>query len=384
MSRFLTEEQLEIQRATRTFARKEIRPRRLEAYDGHEFITEMARRCGDLGMWRTLVPEARGGLGQGATTACVIFEELGRESPGVAIAGIPQMVFAPVMLLSDTVSDRYLEGVISGKLMIAGAFSDPAGVANYAEQSDIAVRDGDDYILNGTRLWVTQGTFYDVMGIAGLYAGSQRLFYVERGHPGVFVSPIPKMGFGAPWGLVTMTDCRVAADSSVDLSFMVSDRQIQDVDGNATASVLYASAIALGLAHSAWDQTVEYPDNRHQPSTHRCHARPFSTSRFGACDPKIEGGRPLSCSTPPRACAMKVALDSALEHMVKPWVTEMATAVTQECITLHGGAGYASETGLEGLHRDAVGGLIIEGTTDMHHSTVAHLLGLPDAAIGIF
>src|SRR6201998_4814483 len=262
MSRFLTEEQLEIQQATRTFARKEIRPRRLEAYDGHEFITRIPRRCGELGMWRTLVPEARGGLGQGATTACVIFEELGRESPGVAIAGIPQMVFAPVMLLSDAISDRYLEGVISGELMIAGAFSDPAGVANYAEQSDIAVRDGDDYVLNGTRLWVTQGTFYDVMGIAGLYEGSQRLFYVERGHPGVAVSPISKMGFGAPWGLVTMNNCRVPAESSVDLSFMVTDRQIQDVDGNATASVLYASAITLGLAHSAWDQTVGYLTRR--------------------------------------------------------------------------------------------------------------------------
>jgi alkylation response protein AidB-like acyl-CoA dehydrogenase len=61
--------------------------------------------------------------------------------------------------------------------------------------------------------------------------------------------------------------------------------------------------------------------------------------------------------------------------MVKPWVTEMAAAVTQECITLHGGAGYAIETGMEGLHRDAVGGLIIECTTDMHHSTVSYLLG---------
>ena len=78
MSRFLTGEQLEIQKATRTFARKEIRPRRLEAYDGHEFITEMSRRCGELGMWRTLVPESRGGLGQGATTACLVIEELGR------------------------------------------------------------------------------------------------------------------------------------------------------------------------------------------------------------------------------------------------------------------------------------------------------------------
>ena len=61
---------------------------------------------------------------------------------------------------------------------------------------------------------------------------------------------------------ITMTDCRVAADSSVDLGFMVTDRRIQDVDGNATASVLYASAIALGLAHSAWDRTVEYLTNR--------------------------------------------------------------------------------------------------------------------------
>jgi alkylation response protein AidB-like acyl-CoA dehydrogenase len=381
MSRFLTEEQLEIQEATRTFARKEIRPRRLEAYDGHEFITEISRRCGELGMWRTLVPEARGGLGQGATTACIIFEELGRESPGVAIAGIPQMVFAPVMLLSDAISDRYLEGVISGELMIAGAFSDPAGVANYAEQSDIAVRDGDDYILNGTRLWVTQGTFYDVMGIAGLYEGSQRLFYVERGHPGVSVSPIPKMGFGAPWGLVTMNNCRVPAESSVDLSFMVTDRQIQDVDGNATASVLYASAITLGLAHSAWDQTVGYLTSR------TINRRPIASMqaiqhKLVRLRSEIEASRSLLYDA--ARLRDEDRPDSALEHMVKPWVTEMATAVTQECITLHGGTGYASETGLEGLHRDAVGGLIIEGTTDMHHSTVAHLLGLPDAAIGIF
>ena len=385
MSRFLTEDQLEIQRATRAFARKEIRPRRLEAYDGHGFITEMSRRCGELGMWRTLVPEARGGLGEGATTACVIFEELGRESPGVAIAGIPQMVFAPVMLLSDTISDRYLEGVISGRLMIAGAFSDPAGVANYAEQPDIAVRDGSaddaDYVLNGTRLWVTQGTFYDVMGIAGLYQGRQRLFYVERGHPGVTVTPIPKMGYGAPWGLVTMTDCRVAAESSVDLGFMVTDRRIQDVDGNATASVLYASAIALGLAHGAWDRTVEYLTARTN------NRRPIASMqaiqhKLVRLRSQIEASRSVLYDA--ARLRDEGRPDSALEHMVKPWVTEMAAAVTQECVTLHGGAGYAFESGMEGLHRDAIGGLIIECTTDMHHSTVAHLLGLPDAAIGAF
>ena len=381
MSRFLSDEQRQIQQTSRAFAQKEIRPRRLEAYQGHEFITEMARRCGELGMWRTLVPESRGGLGHGATTACVIFEELGRESPGVAIAGIPQMVFAPVMLLSEAISDRYLEKVISGQFMIAGAFSDPAGVANYAEQSDIAVRDGDDYVLNGTRLWVTQGTFYDVMGIAGLYEGSQRLFYVERGHPGVSVSPIPKMGFGAPWGLVTMTNCRVPADMSVDLGFMVTDRQIQDVDGNATASVLFASAIALGLATGAYEQTVEFLCNR------TSNRRPIASMqaiqhKLVRMRSQIEASRSMLYD----AARLRDdgRPDSALEHMVKPWVTEMAAAVTQECVTLHGGAGYAFETGLEGLHRDAVGGLIIEGTTDMHHSTVAHLLGLPDAAIGIF
>jgi alkylation response protein AidB-like acyl-CoA dehydrogenase len=61
VSRFLSGEQRQIQQTSRAFAQKEIRPRRLEAYQGHEFITEMARRCGQLGMWRTLVPESRGG-----------------------------------------------------------------------------------------------------------------------------------------------------------------------------------------------------------------------------------------------------------------------------------------------------------------------------------
>jgi glutaryl-CoA dehydrogenase (non-decarboxylating) len=189
------------------------------------------------------------------------------------------------------------------------------------------------------------------------------------------------MGFGAPWGLVTMNNCRVPAESSVDLSFMVTDRQIQDVNGNATASVLYASAITLGLAHSAWDQTVGYLTSR------TINRRPIATMQ--AIQHKLVRLRcEIEASRSPLDDAARLRdggrPDSALEHMVKPWVTEMATAVTQECITLHGGTGYASETGLEGLHRDAVGGLIIEGTTDMHHSTVAHLLGLPDAAIGIF
>jgi alkylation response protein AidB-like acyl-CoA dehydrogenase len=381
VSRFLSAEQREIQQTSRAFAQKEIRPRRLEAYRGHDFIVEMARRCGELGMWRTLVPTERGGLGHGATTACMIFEELGRESPGVAIAGIPQMVFAPVMLLSRHISDLYLEKVISGQYMIAGAFSDPAGVANYVEQPNIAIRDGDDYVLNGSRLWVTQGTFYDVMGIAGLYEGSQRLFYVERGHPGISVSPIAKMGFGAPWGLVTMDNCRVSADMSIDLEFMVKDREIQDLDGSATASVLFASAIALGLATGAYEQTVEFLRNR------TAHRRPIASMqaiqhKLVRLRSQIEASRSMLYD----AARLRDdgRQDSALEHMVKPWVTEMATTVTQECVTLHGGAGYAFDTGLEGLHRDAVGGLIIEGTTDMHHSTVAHLLGLPDAAIGIF
>jgi alkylation response protein AidB-like acyl-CoA dehydrogenase len=111
MSRFLSAERRQIQQTSRAFAQKEIRPRRLEAYQSHDFIVEMARRCGDLGMWRTLVPTERGGLRHGATTAGVIFEELERESPRVAIAAIPQMVFAPVMLLSEHVSDLYLEKV---------------------------------------------------------------------------------------------------------------------------------------------------------------------------------------------------------------------------------------------------------------------------------
>jgi alkylation response protein AidB-like acyl-CoA dehydrogenase len=381
VSRFLSEEQRQLQKTTRAFAQNEIRPRRLEAYYGHEFIAEMAARCGELGMWRTLVPESRGGLGLGATTACVIFEELGRESPGVAIAGIPQMAFAPVLLLNDELAERYLEQVISGRMLLAGAFSDPVGVANYEEQSDIAVAAGHDYILNGTRLWVTQGTFYDLMGIAGLCNGRQRLFYVERDHPGISVQPIPKMGFGAPWGLVTMNDCRVAGASSIDLGFMVTDRKIQDVDGNATASVLYASAIAIGLAHSAYDQTVAHLRTR------TAGRRPIAAMqaiqhKLVRLRSQIEASRSMLYDA--ARLRDEGRPDSALEHMVKPWVTEMAAAVTQECITLHGGAGYAIETGMEGLHRDAVGGLIIECTTDMHHSTVSYLLGFPDAAIGAF
>ena len=381
MSRLLTSEQLELRAKVRAFARDVVGPRRLEAYENPPFLVEMNQLMGKEGFFRTMLPKSNGGAEMGTMGGVLVVEELARECPALAIATMCQMSSAANMLRNPVAAERWFEGTASGTINVAAGFTDPAGIVNYKEHPEIAHRDGSDYVVNGVRWFLTQGTFADVIRVGGLVEGDMYLFWIDTKQPGVKVTSMPKMGVGAPWGCLELTDVRVPAELVNDLSVMVKDRELVNVNGAGAASTHFISALSLGLADGVWEKTEAFLRER----TFR--ERPLASMqalqhKLVRMKQNIEAGRSMLYDAAQLVDAGQG--DSILDHLLKPFVTEMAADVAQECVTLHGGRGYLRSAGIEVYLRDAVGALVGECTTDQHYSTVATLMGLPGAEPGAF
>jgi glutaryl-CoA dehydrogenase (non-decarboxylating) len=381
MSRLLSPEHRELRDTARRFATQEVAPRRLEADEGSDFLVEMNLRAGELGLPRAVAPAELGGRNLGQLGGVLVVEELARESGGVALSVMIQMLFPMIMALCPEAARRWLSDALDGRVNLCAAFTDPVGIANYPEHPDIAVRDGDEFVINCRRNYVTQGTFADVLGVAGVHEDNFWMFWVPADTPGVSVEPMRKMGVGAPWGGITLENVRIPATLASDLSFVVKDREIANVDGGAAASVVNISAWALGLATGVHDKTVEFVKTR------SVRGRPLGSlqaiqHKLVRQRERIEAGRSMLYDA---ANARDHGEgDSVLDHLVKTFVSEMAVEVARDCVTIHGGRGYLKEGGIEIYLREAIGGLIAECSTEMHYSTVAHLMGLPGAEPGAF
>ena len=311
----------------------------------------------------------------------LVLEELARECPALAMGAMVQMSSASNMLRNQAAAERWFEGTASGTLSAAAAFTDPVGITNYKEHPEIAKRDGSDYVLNGVRWFVTQGLFADVIRVGGVVGDDMHLFWVDAKQPGVRITPMPKMGVGAPWGCIELTDVRVPADLVNDLSFMVKDRELINVNGAGAASTHFISALAVGLAAGVWEKTDAFLRERtfrDQPLA----SMQALQHKLVRMKQNIEAGRSMLYDAAQLVDAGQG--DIVLDHLLKPFTTEMAADVARECVTLHGGRGYLRSAGIEVYLRDAIGCLIGECSTDQHYSTVATLLAMPGAEPGAF
>jgi glutaryl-CoA dehydrogenase (non-decarboxylating) len=381
MSRLLSPRHRELRELARKFASEEVAPRRLDADEGPEFLKEINLRAGEFGLTRTVAPEELGGHNLGLLGGVLVIEELARESGGVALSVMIQMTFPMIMALCPDAASRWANSSLDGKTNLCAAFSDPVGIANYPEHPDIAVSHGDEFVINCRRNYVTQGTFADVIGVAGIHQDNLWMFWVPADTPGVSVEPMRKMGVGAPWGGITLKDVRVPATLASDLSFVAKDREIANVDGGAAASVVNISAWSLGLATGVHEKTVEFVKAR------SVRGRPLGSLQ--AIQHKLVRQRERIEAARSMLYDAANARDhgegnSLLDHLAKTFVSETAADVARDCVTIHGGRGYLKDGGIEIYLREAIGGLIAECSTDMHYSTAAHLMGLPGVEPGAF
>ena len=369
----LTEDQQAIRDAVRDLCRKEFAPHAMAWYAQqgvpHWAIEKLAEQ-GFLGM---AIPEEWGGVGYDARTIVIVLEEIAKVSAALAIMiAVHNSVGAlPVFRFgTDEQRRQFLPRLVSSEL---GAFSlsEPGAGSDAGALEATAVRDGDHYVLNGSKNWVTNGVnagIYLVFARTDRAAGNRGIsaFIVEKGTPGLVLGkPEDKMGLrGSETIALSLEDLRVPAE------------QLLGVEGDGfriAMSMLDSGRIgvaaqALGVMTAAFEEAVRYAQLR--------HAFGGPIAKIQAIQFKLaEMERRLQCS---RLLLWKAAwLKDAgrpfarAASIAKLYTSEAATWVTHQAIQVHGGYGYVKEYAVERYYRDARVMEIYEGTSEIQRLVIA-------------
>lgn len=369
----LSEDEVMFRDAVREFAEAEVAPRvpRMEA--AGEIDSDLISMLFELGVMGIEIPEHFGGLGSNLFTATLVVEELSRVDPSVGVlVDVQNTLVNNALLRWGTPEQRasYLPRLAAGTvgayaLSEAGSGSDAFALALRA------VPDGDDWILNGRKLWITNG------GEAGLYVifGTVQpelrhkgitAFLVERDMPGFTVGKKEeKLGIRASSTTeLILDDVRVPAENvlgDLGVGYKVAIETLNE-------GRIGIGAQMLGLAQGAFDHTLRYVQEREQfgRPVAEFQAVQFQLARMAT---EIEAARLMVYN----AARLKDHGERFLREaaMAKLFASRMAQRVSSRCIDLHGGYGFTREYPVEKLYRDSKIGTIYEGTDNMQLQTIA-------------
>jgi alkylation response protein AidB-like acyl-CoA dehydrogenase len=368
-----TEEQLLIRDAARRFAETEIGPRVDEVILSEEFIPrDLYKRMGDLGFIGLMVSKERGGQGAGLTEVCLVTEELSKVAPTF---GLLLMCVAPGLAGlegSDEFCAKYMRRCLSGELVFCGAVTAPEGHTNVSEWQRLATRDGDDYILNGTKLFVSGSIACDLHEVYGLDENGEMKIWVMEGNAPGFTHNAPEVKFGmrgSGGGTVTYKDVRVPASMCFDSE--VGDGTFYD------EIWLQCATIALGAAEGALAQAVEYAKKR----TH--NFKPVAQIQAVAESiARLEVQVLAASALVYHAAALfdnpETRADSSMKcKAAKVFVPDVAFNVTKEAVKLHGGLGYHNPR-IYHYFADAIATMIADETTEYLLEKIARSMKLAE------
>jgi butyryl-CoA dehydrogenase len=375
----LTDEQRMIQAMAREFATKEVRPI-AEAIDREaRFPHETVRRMGELGLLGIVVPEAWGGAGGDTVAYVLALEEVSRvcASHGVIMSVNNSLYCDPVLKHgTDEQKRRFLVPYAAGERLGCFSLTEPEAGSDASNQNVTARRDGDDYVLDGRKIFVTSGR---EAGAVLVFAQTDRArghrgisaFLVERGTPGcTVVKTEDKLGLRASdTAELLFEGCRVPAAQRLGEEGQGFRIAMQTLDGGRIG----IAAQAVGIAAGAYEMAVAYagertsfgvPIGRHQ----------MVQWMIADMATAIEAARLLTL----RAAWLKDtgAPFTAEAAMAKLFAAEMAMRVTTDAVQVHGGYGFIREYQVERHFRDAKITQIYEGTSQIQKLVIArHLLG---------
>jgi hypothetical protein len=378
----LSEEQQAYRQSVIQFAKRELDGDAVERDARGEFFWEGWRRCAAFGIHGLPFPVQYGGSGADRLTTVVAMEALGyacRDS-GLLFSINAQMWACQIPILlfgTEAQKERFLPPLIRGELVSAHGASEPGSGSDVNAMRTRAVRRGDRYVLNGTKTFVTNAPISDLAIVfATLESGARGFgavtaFIVERGMPGFSVSrEIPKMGLRtSPMGELVLEDCEVPVDSRLGPEgggFAIFNRSMEWERSSILASQVGAMAHQLEtcVAHAQTRQQFGQPIGKFQHVSGRL------------ADMKI---RLETCRTFLYRVASSAArgTEQLLEAAIaKAYISECAVQSGLDAIQVHGGYGYATESGVERALRDAIGGRIYSGTTEIQKTIIARCLGL--------
>lgn len=375
----LSDEQRLFQAAIRDFAQREVAPIAREYDEREECPVHILRKMGELGYLGIPFPRADGGAGGDAIMAAIMSEEMGYVSAGIYL-GVYVHVFLALNAIARFGSLQqkhdYLAPGIRGDRIGAWGFAEPDAGSDPGSMTTRAVLDGDEYVIDGTKMYITNGSIADfvvltastdpVQGMKGL-----SLFIVEAGTPGFTVArKLRKLGVRASdTAELAFNACRVprtALLGSANGGFLNAMRVL-------TAGRIVSAGFALGTARAAFDQSLVHVKSRRAFGQ---AVGDFQGIQWQFADMAIE----LECA---RLLTWQAAWrsDQGLPHikeasMAKVYATEICARITGQAVLLHGASGYMMDSDIQRFYRDVKVMEIGEGTSHIQRNTIARQIGL--------
>jgi alkylation response protein AidB-like acyl-CoA dehydrogenase len=380
----LTDEQREIRELVRTLARDRIAPRAAEIDESAEFPWDMVEVFREYDIFGLPFEERYGGTGTGTLLVLVAVEEISKVCATTGLILVLQELGSIALRLAgtDEQKERYLPRFASGEWLPAYALTEPGSGSDSAAMRTEARRDGDHYVLNGSKRFITNA------GVAGLYtvfaktdpnAGHAGIscFVVEADAPGLEIGRIePKMGIkGSTTGEVFFNDCRVPADNLIGeegegfkIAMRVLDRSRPGI-----------GAQALGIAQGATDYALEYAKSRETMGKPIVEHQ-LVAAKLADMETKCEAARGLLYKVG------QMIEDDAPDltkysAMAKLLCSDVAMEVTTEAVQILGGYGYIKEYPVERMMRDAKITQIYEGTNEIQRLVIAREMAKENRAL---
>ena len=373
----LSTEQELIKETAKDFAEKHLLPGVISRDENSEFPREQIKKMGELGFMGMMVPEQWGGSGFDTLSYVIAIEEIAAvELATSTIMSVNNSLVCQVLLDNGNVEQKneFLKPLATGNKLGAYSLSEPQSGSDASNMRTYAEKDGNDYIINGTKNWVTSGQNSDIViffCLTNKDAGAKGVsaFIVEKGTPGLSIGKKEdKLGIRASDTCeIYFENCRIPAKNRIGDEGQGFSIAMKALGGGRIG----IAAQALGLARSALEKSVTYAKERQQFGK--------SISQFGAIQNKIadiatnvDGSRLLVW----QAAHLK---DQGKEYikessMAKLFASSTAMKAATDCVQIHGGYGYMQEYGVERLMRDAKITEIYEGTSEIQRLVIGRAL----------
>ena len=375
MSFQLTDEQQAIRNAVQEFGEEEIKPVAREHDENKEYPEDLRRKAAELDFVAPGIPTEYGGAGMNALSSMIVTEELWRADPGIGSA-IGSAGFGTNMIIEygdEWMKEEWLPPIAAGDAVSCSCISEPAHGSNVAGMETHAEKDGDEYVINGNKMWITNGTVADV-GVVMTKTDP------GEGHAGItaFLVPTDREGFktdkidnklgirASDLAEVILDDVRVSEDNVIgeeNKGFY----QLMNFFASGRTGV---AAQAVGVAQAALDSAQEYAGEREQFGQ--------KISEFQAIQHKIaematsvEAARSLTYRAAAQIEEDNEMMAAKYASMAKLFASEHAVDVADEAIQVHGGAGFVTDHPVDRYYRDARITKIYEGTSEIQKNIIA-------------
>ncbi len=377
MDYLFNEDQLMIKDLVRQIAEEKVIPVRAELDEKEEFPWEIMKALAQSDLFGLFVPEEFGGLGKGCLELCIAVEELSRACLGVSTTYAANALGTyPIILFgSDEQKKKYLPDIAAGRRLVAFALTEANAGSDAGGIQTNAKRDGDGYILNGTKQWITNGgeaEIYTVIAITDRSKGPRgaSAFIVEKGTHGFnFGKKEKKMGIRASATReLIFDDCRIPGENILGregMGFVVAMKTLD----NSRAGV---GSQGVGVAQGAFEEALKFARQRVQFG-HPIISFQAVQHMLADMATEIEAARALVYSAARHidSGAKEITKESA---MAKVFATDVGMRVTTNAIQVMGGSGYMREYPVEKMMRDAKILQIYEGTNQIQRNVIGQAL----------